>query len=258
MKKHQSKKTSLYIGIAVVLIVVVGLIWKSQTTKGYVTFTFDDAYVDSWYNHLDLFDKYNVKATFFIVRPHLLTDEQKTMLQEIRNRGHEIGCHTLEHKNALDYINNDSLNIYVETQIKPAMAKLKELGYNTETFAYPFGASNAQTDSVMNKHFKLIRKATYNKNQTTLDSINEIYYTRRNNTNLDAMGIDRIYNINLDNLERGLIRAYQNNEALLLHAHKITNEDGTYVISEEYLENAFKLAKKHKVKAITYKELLDL
>ena len=46
---------------------------------------------------LDLFDKYNIKATFFT--PGKVVEKYPEDIKEIVKRGHEIGFHGYEHEN---------------------------------------------------------------------------------------------------------------------------------------------------------------
>ena len=47
-------------------------------------------------NLLDLLNKYNIKATFFVLAD--IADEYFDVLNEIKDQGHEIGCHGNDHK----------------------------------------------------------------------------------------------------------------------------------------------------------------
>ena len=47
-------------------------------------------------NLLDLLDQYQIKATFFVLAD--ITEEYFDVLNEIKDRGHEIGCHGMDHR----------------------------------------------------------------------------------------------------------------------------------------------------------------
>jgi len=47
-------------------------------------------------NLLDLLDQYNIKAVFFILAD--IADEYYDIISEIKDRGHEIGCHGYDHE----------------------------------------------------------------------------------------------------------------------------------------------------------------
>lgn len=61
-----------------------------------VYLTFDDGpipEVTPWV--LDILDKFDVKATFFMVGQNI--ERHPELMNEVRNRGHEVGNHTLHH-----------------------------------------------------------------------------------------------------------------------------------------------------------------
>ena len=58
------------------LIATILLSCNEQNKQGAVVFSFDDQYIDEWYSQRDLFNQYNIKATFFISRPHQLKSDQ--------------------------------------------------------------------------------------------------------------------------------------------------------------------------------------
>ncbi|MDR2079040.1 MAG: polysaccharide deacetylase family protein, partial [Treponema sp.] len=60
-----------------------------------VLLAFDDDYADIWERYLDLFDRYEVRVTFFI------QGDYSPFCTVAENRGHEIGYHTKNHFNLL-------------------------------------------------------------------------------------------------------------------------------------------------------------
>uniref|UniRef100_UPI003216B1D7 polysaccharide deacetylase family protein n=1 Tax=uncultured Draconibacterium sp. TaxID=1573823 RepID=UPI003216B1D7 len=224
-----------------------------EKQTGAIAFTFDDQYVDLWYNQRDIFKKYNIKATFFISRPHLLKADQIRKLKELQNDGHEIGCHGLNHLNASEY--KSKMDFFIDNEIKPAIDTLTSLGFDVVSYAYPFGSSDSQIDSVVLNYFQFLRKATWNMRDTTLDSYDEIFATSNNFRVNNAMGIDYNYKITPENFETGLIRAKEKNEAFIVYAHRINTTLRDYSVHPEYLENVFKLCNKNNIKSIRYRDL---
>ncbi len=71
-------------------------IWRIPGEQKRVFLTFDDGpipQVTPWV--LDLLDEYKVKATFFCVGDNVARNPN--LFQEIRNRGHQVGNHTMNH-----------------------------------------------------------------------------------------------------------------------------------------------------------------
>lgn len=224
--------------------------------KAAIAFTFDDQYVSEWYSARDLFNKYSIRATFFINRPQYLTSEQVLMLKQLRDDGHEIGCHSMNHVNLNEFLINHTLQDYIDQEILPAIQKMKELGFDVKSYAYPFGIGTPAADEELLKYFKIIRKATYNIENVILDKIDRTFTKMGSSRVVDAMGIDKQYGITIENLETGIKRANHRNEVLVLHAHRIVEKDSGYTTTREYLEEAFRLSKKNNLKSLTISELV--
>lgn len=232
-------------------ILLLMLCCSCQQKKAGILFTFDDSHIDEWYAQRPLFQKYNIHATFFIARPHLLDSSQINKLKILASDGHEIACHGYRHKNAINFQPKEYLN----QEIIPALQKMNEIGFETTSFAYPFGKSTAELDSILLGYFKTIRKATYNIQDTTIDQYPEIYAHSNNYRIVDAMGIDYNYAISPENFETGIERAVKNKEMLIVYAHLIDISNEDYTIHPEYLENLFLMCQKYHIKSMTMSEM---
>jgi len=243
------KKNCLFIWAVIIMISC-----SKRSEKIGIVFTFDDNTVNEWYAHRALFDKYNIHSTFFISKPHLLDSISIHKLKALESDGHEIACHGYEHKNAIKYPISE---YYIEQQVMPGLQKLQEIGFNATSFAYPFGASTPALDSILLHHFKTIRKATYNIQNTTIDQYTDIYANANKFRIVDAMGIDINYDISPENFETGVQRVVKNKEILILHAHTIDTSNEEYTIHPEYLEKLFLICKKYNIKSMTMSEMYD-
>jgi peptidoglycan/xylan/chitin deacetylase (PgdA/CDA1 family) len=235
-----------------ICLLTIFLFCNCQKKKEAIAFTFDDSSIDEWYSYRDLFKEYDIRATFFITRPHLLDSNQINKLKILESDGHEIASHAYHHKHATGFqIPED----YINQEIKPALQKLQELGFNVTSFAYPFGTSTPELDSVLLNYFKTVRKATYNYLDTTIDQYPEIYANSSNYRIVNAMGIDYNYAISPENFETGIQRALKNNEILIVYAHYIDSSNRDYTIHPEYLEKLFLICKKSYAKTVTMSEM---
>lgn len=85
---------------------------------------------------LDILDKYNIKATFFLVG--FWVDEYPHQVEEIYKRGHEIGNHSTTHPNMSTLSKNEMIN-----ELKITNDKIKEIiGEDSLVFRPPFGDYN--------------------------------------------------------------------------------------------------------------------
>ena len=224
-----------------------------ENRGGGVVFSFDDQYIDEWIAARNLFKKYNIEATFFISRPKMLDSSMVEKLKVLQSDGNEIACHGYNHINAGLY--RDSLETYIEIEVLPSLNKLRELGFQVESFAYPFGISFNQLDSMLLKYVKFVRKATWNSRQTQLFFYNEIYAKQNHFRIISAMGIDQNYQISFSNLKKALVRASRRGEVLILYAHSIGDDSDAYMVNKEYLEQLFIHCNESNLKSICVKDL---
>lgn len=92
--------------------------------------TFDDGPSKNTNKVLDILNKYNVKATFFLIGNQI--EDQENVVRRIQNEGHSIGLHTYTHDFKKIYSSNkifiDEMlecqqEIYRVTNIKPNIIK---------------------------------------------------------------------------------------------------------------------------------------
>lgn len=112
-------------------------IYSVDTKDKKIAITFDVNWGDDKTNEiLDTLDKYNAKATFYIIG--LWCDDYPEKVKEIVKRGHEIGNHSNKHP---DYTKMTKENIIKDLEI--ANAKILSLtGESPKTFRFPSGAYN--------------------------------------------------------------------------------------------------------------------
>jgi len=255
-KEHKYLKNSiLFLCTLCILCVLCGLSScnPKKDASNHVILTFDDAAVDEWFAQRELFDAYNIKTTFFVSRPHQLSNEQIDKLKILVADGHEIGCHGMNHIRATE----ENQYQYIETEIEPALQLLSDYGFTVTSFAYPFGPSTPYLDSALANYFTFIRKATYNHLDTLISIYPEIYTQKAHFCNTNAMGIDANFKISINNLEDAILKAKQTDTYLVLYAHIINDSNDNYTIAPQYLEELFKMMKKHKTGSVTCREMYE-
>jgi len=75
---------------------------------------------DNTHKLLDLFDRHNVKATFFVLG--WVAEREKALIEEIASRGHEVACHGYSHQ----LIYNQTPEVFREETIR-SKALLEEI-----------------------------------------------------------------------------------------------------------------------------------
>lgn len=101
---------------------------------------------------LDILDRYNIKATFFVIGS--LAETNKEVLRDVEIRGHTIGNHTYSHDYDLIY---SSVNTFME-DIDKADEVLEDIltNYERGLFRFPTGSFKKYQfiEAVKNKGYK--------------------------------------------------------------------------------------------------------
>ncbi|MCD7899574.1 MAG: polysaccharide deacetylase family protein [Bacteroides sp.] len=120
-------------------------IWRMDPNEKAVYLTFDDGPIPDitpWV--LDLLDKYEVKATFFMVGDNVRKYPEE--FQMVVDRGHRIGNHTFNHIRGFEYL---SLNYLKNTDQANEVLK-------TDLFRPPHGHMRWAQYYVLKQHYKII------------------------------------------------------------------------------------------------------
>ena len=112
-------------------------IYSVDTNEKKIALTFDVSWgKDNTEKILDILDKYNVKATFFLIGAWM--EDNTELVKEIHNRGHELANHSTKHPD-MTKISRD--RIIKEVEITDS--KIREVvGGSSNIFRCPSGAYN--------------------------------------------------------------------------------------------------------------------
>ncbi|MCM0650633.1 polysaccharide deacetylase family sporulation protein PdaB [Clostridium swellfunianum] len=112
-------------------------IYSVDTKEKKIALTFDISWgEDTTAKILDILDKYNVKATFFLVGGWI--DNNGELVKEMAKRGHELGNHTNKHPN----MSNISKERLIEEIMLCDSKIMKLTGQGTKLFRCPEGSYN--------------------------------------------------------------------------------------------------------------------
>ncbi len=112
-------------------------IYNVDTDNNNIAITFNAVWgSDNTYKILDILDKYNIKATFFVTG--YWANDNKDELIEIKNRGHELGNHTDNHTHGTQLSTEKNIEeiLGVHTKVE------KILDITMELYRPPFGEYN--------------------------------------------------------------------------------------------------------------------
>lgn len=124
-----------------------------------VYLTFDDGPSHNTERVLEILDRYQVKATFFITGQWT---EYKTMIKEAYDKGHTIGIHTYSHDYARVY---SSVDAYFEDLQAAGELVREQIGYVPCFIRFPGGASNTisanYTQGIMTQLVSMVQERGY-------------------------------------------------------------------------------------------------
>lgn len=112
----------------------------NNTSDLKVYLTFDDGPSDLTPQVLDLLDKYDAKATFFVV--HTDNEQYTAYLKEIVARGHTLALHSYSHDYDKIY---KSVDAFLEDFNKVYNWVYEETGVRPTLFRFPGGSTNGKT-----------------------------------------------------------------------------------------------------------------
>ena len=223
-----------------------------------IALTFNGWSVDNWYTIRDLLNAYEAKATFFVGNFDFLAQDHYDKLLALKSDGHEIGAQGYNYYDAVDYVNNYSLQAYIDDEITPAIEVMSENELSPLSFAYPFGSRNSILDNELLKHFLRLRATAYTSNVTRVVDLDSVYYGWQDETLVRGVGIDYEYENSIEEIIDGMDRAVQNNEVLVLYAHTITYDATPYGTPEAKLIAILEAAQTRDLAFYTITGLSDL
>jgi peptidoglycan/xylan/chitin deacetylase (PgdA/CDA1 family) len=228
---------------------------KIKPYKAGVILSFDDAYINEWYDADKVLKKYKWKATFCVCKINTLSDLEITKILELQKEGHEIAGHGLHHYNASKFVTKYGINEYIRQEINPMLDSMKKLSINVSSFAYPYGGKSVALDAALLTKFKIVRGRSFG---GEIPSEQNCYFNKSR----------IVYGFDIDNshihfsvpyLIKLLNYAKNNNKILILCSHKTVNDVTlNYQTKVETLEIICDYIKRNNMKFYTLSDLNKL
>lgn len=128
-------------------------IYSVKTSGMQIAITLDAAWgTDKTAAILDILDKYEVKATFFVTG--MWADKNEAVLKDIAEHGHEIGNHSYTHRDFAELNDGE-----IVKELERCTASIERItGRRTGLFRAPYGSWNARiVDAVCGEEYEFIQ-----------------------------------------------------------------------------------------------------
>lgn len=220
--------------------------------EGQIALTFDDHYIDNWYEYMPLFDSLDIKATFYVCRYHEFTPEQKQKLQKIEDYGHEIGYHTANHPDLVKVLQQRGMEAVINDEIRSDLSLMRKDGFRIMNFAYPYGSQCMQLNSVLKRYFKSVRmvcnKTNWNKSLTRESGDAQMLY---------GAGIDQSSKLSIPQMLNLMDAARGNHDCVVFTAHGINQKQMAFQIEADRIRMLASEARKRNLKFVTINQAIN-
>lgn len=206
-----------------------------------VTLTFDDVHnVKNWIKYIELFKKYDAKATLFINSPQSLSEADVESLKILSESGFAIGNHGANHVKSVEFLDKNDAKSFLENEIFPAQQELRKRGFVPKAFAYPMSQNDRRTDEILGSMFSHARSGSGIPDGKTMAEC-DVFFTPLNDVKhkftLTGKGCD---GADEEFLERevfpALKRAKDRKEIVTFYSHNIAPQAASHFIRPEILE----------------------
>ena len=242
------------------------LIWNPVEDNAGLLLSFDDDYFDSWRKYFELFDSYGARVTFFVqgglIQGGLMqgglmqgglvqggTTVIEDFCKEALRRGHDLGFHTVNHKDLTKVSNN----VFISETIEGAESFFKA-GISFSAFAYPFGFSAFWMHEALAPVFKITRGY----------GVNIRFYNSRTAGSgyIVSKAIDNIIYPDNQKFESDIrlmlfVTKFSGNSIIPFTSHDFS-DTAQWGIKPSRLEFLLKTARELKLKFYTYREIQRL
>lgn len=220
--------------------------------RGAVCFTFDDYHGEKWLKSVPLFQKYGAHATFFIVGE--ITPEKADTMKKLQNAGHTVGLHTLHHRDAVPFIQEQGEARYLKEEIFPQLDACKKYGITVRSFAYPNNRRDEASDRMLFPYFDHLRAG----NGPARKPLFYPLETLPEKSWLGGTGIGTYYKSDLKVLKALITQAAESRSVLVFFSHSIFPGAENINMPTEWLEELLHHARQLNMNIVGFDELNGL
>jgi peptidoglycan/xylan/chitin deacetylase (PgdA/CDA1 family) len=189
-----------------------------------IVLTFDDAFINNWYEVKDELVLKGVPATFFVsyygndaISSNPREIDQRNKLLEIESLGFEVANHSFSHARANEYSESYGLKSWFLNEVKRPVCDMLEDGFSIYSFAYPHSNShNENTHEILLNEFDSIRLYSIPSGSIYV-GVYESYSKAIMSARIDNQVAE------LTEIKEAIDYIYENNLTLILTGHDIAN-----------------------------------
>ena len=241
---------------------------EGERGKGALVLSFDDRHLADWEKAIPLFDKYGAHATFFCIGK--IEGDAARVLRELRDHGHTIGLHGLNHLKADEAVSAKGLSDYWNDEIAPQLAGCREAGIPITSFAYPYCHRTDETDGLFRTNgFKHVRGGLnsvtpYDPKGVRQEGLKPVHTVDRaflpvaelkTRFRLDSALAGEAYHTDIEDILKCVRRCAERDEAFVLTSHGIHPDAKHVNMKTEWLERILATAKECGVPCLGFDEL---
>lgn len=189
-------------------------VYFEETKKVYLTF--DDGPSRVTDDILDILDRYNVKATFFVLGVNV--DENPELVKRAYDSGHFIASHGYTHKYSQIYESQENVLAEYNQSVEAIRRAIGVPTYDPHLFRYPGGSSGGTYNAVKQQSINLLKQ-------------NNITYTNWNCLTGDSAGSTTI-----DDMWRELNASAEGDDNLVILMHDAGDKDVTVEFLPQLIE----------------------
>jgi len=200
---------------------------------------------------IDLFEKYNAHATFFISGE--IDEDALLTMKCLRENGHSIGLHSLRHSDAPQFFEKFGGQAYLEQEIYPQLEACQKAGIFIQAFAYPNNRRTTETDRILSTCFRRFRAGL--KESQDDSSLDRKPKGLKQNPVMNGIGIGEYYNTDNKQLIKIIQRVAKENTVITFFSHDIAQNASSIHTPTATLELILQTAQDMEVRVVGFNEL---
>jgi peptidoglycan/xylan/chitin deacetylase (PgdA/CDA1 family) len=220
----------------------------SNLVQPFVSFTFDDVHKSALTTGADILNKYDYCGTYYIAigimesQNLIATNIETKYLNELINKGNELGCHTYNH---ISFYKTSKEGVILD--LNKNQEKMNKLipGYKFKNFSYPYGEITYDSLKIVRDRFSSARSTNSGINQGRVNLINLKSVELNEYTPLES-----IYAL--------IEKTIKLNGWLILNTHDIEQTPSKWGCSPTYYETVVKYCHEKKIAVKTISEVIEI